>query len=77
MIFSLIIAYYIDYEVFKGIVLASFYDGSILNEIAKNINPFSKLNSNDMTAGLFIYKITISYLIYQFIISIRQNTRRK
>ncbi len=48
-----------------------------LNEIIKNINIFAKINSNDMTIGFFMYKIALSYLIYQFIISVRQNTRRK
>jgi len=46
-------------------------------ELFKQINPFSKLSSNDMTEIDFIAKVIIAYLIYQFVISIRQNTRRK
>ena len=43
-----------------------------------NLNPFSIMTGKEtLTIGIFIYKIIIAYLIYQFIISIRQNTRRK
>lgn len=49
-----------------------------LNVIADKINPFSIMTSKDpITFGLLIFKIIIAYLIYQFIVSIRQNTRRK
>jgi len=45
---------------------------------AKVINPFSLMNNSDYINGiLLIIKIIIAYLIYQLIISIRQNTRRK
>jgi uncharacterized protein YjbI with pentapeptide repeats len=46
--------------------------------ISNNINPFSIMTSLDEISffGL-IFKVVIAYLIYQFIISIRQNTRRK
>ncbi|MBU0631209.1 pentapeptide repeat-containing protein [bacterium] len=48
------------------------------NSLAKNLNPFStKPSEGDVTFSFIIYKVIISYLIYQFIISIRQNTRRK
>lgn len=51
---------------------------NLLNEIADLINPFSIMTSKDpITFGLLIFKIIIAYLIYQFIVSIRQNTRRK
>jgi hypothetical protein len=51
---------------------------NLLNEIADLINPFSIMTSKDpMTFGLLLFKITIAYLIYQFIVSVRQNTRRK
>ncbi|PUE66066.1 hypothetical protein [Arcobacter caeni] len=66
-------------------------NGMIFNSnilFKENINfeytTFEKLaifkNSNfekELTFGILIYKITIAYLIYQLIISIRQNTRRK
>jgi hypothetical protein len=49
-----------------------------LDSISNNINPFSVMNSwDDITFSELIYKIIIGYLIYQFIVSIRQNTRRK
>jgi hypothetical protein len=49
-----------------------------LDNIANHINPFSIMNSWDnLSFGELIFKITIAYLIYQLIISIRQNTRRK
>ncbi len=45
---------------------------------AKAINPFSVMNDSDNINGVqLVFKITIAYLIYQLIISIRQNTRRK
>lgn len=46
--------------------------------IADKINPFSIMTSIDcITFGLLLFKVTIAYLIYQFIVSVRQNTRRK
>lgn len=49
-----------------------------LDIIAMNINPFSIMTSKEpITLGLLIFKITIAYVIYQFIVSVRQNTRRK
>lgn len=49
-----------------------------LSLVAKNFNPFSIMTKGkDLTFSMLIYKSTIAYLIYQFIISIRQNTRRK
>lgn len=49
-----------------------------LDYLTDKINPFSIMTSKDtMTFGLLLFKITIAYLIYQFIVSVRQNTRRK
>ena len=49
-----------------------------LSCLADKINPFSIMTSKDpITFGLLMFKITIAYLIYQFIVSVRQNTRRK
>lgn len=49
-----------------------------LNNIANLINPFSiMIGKETLTFGLLIYKLIIAYLIYQFIVSVRQNTRRK
>lgn len=45
---------------------------------SNNFNPFSIMTGKEsLTFGTLIYKAIIAYLIYQFIISIRQNTRRK
>lgn len=49
-----------------------------LKYFSTNLNPFSIMHDNDpLTFFTFIYKITITYLIYQFVVSIRQNTRRQ
>lgn len=54
------------------------YIDNNLQEFSNMINPFSIMTGNDeLTFGTLIYKIIIGYLIYQLIISIRQNTRRK
>lgn len=45
---------------------------------SNSLNPFSIMTGNEKLTFLgLIYKIAIAYLIYQLIISIRQNTRRK
>lgn len=49
-----------------------------LNSFSNNINPFSIMTEfSELTFLTLVYKVTIAYLIYQLIISIRQNTRRK
>lgn len=56
-----------------------------LTNFSNNINPFSIIidgNDNNKIAKqidflTLIYKIVIAYLIYQLIVSVRQNTRRK
>lgn len=46
--------------------------------VSNSFNPFSIMTGKDsLNIITLIYKIVIAYLIYQFIISIRQNTRRK
>ncbi|WP_294933042.1 pentapeptide repeat-containing protein [Sulfurimonas sp.] len=46
--------------------------------VANSFNPFSIMTGKEsLTFSTLIYKSIIAYLIYQFIISIRQNTRRK
>lgn len=62
---------YIDIDTLFNII-----DNGFFNDIFNNLNPFSKIKEN-MTLGLLAYKITMAYLIYQFVISVRQNTRRK
>jgi len=67
---------------FFTLLMGSFYIG-YTNDIqfilfAYNINPFSIMTSSDILTGIaLLFKITIAYLIYQLIVSIRQNTRRK
>ena len=49
-----------------------------LDNKKKKINPFSIMTElSNIDFVTFVYKIIIAYLIYQLIISIRQNTRRK
>ena len=50
----------------------------LLEMPAKAINPFSLMDSTYEINGLeLMFKVVIAYLIYQLIISVRQNTRRK
>ncbi|WP_294964960.1 pentapeptide repeat-containing protein [Sulfurimonas sp.] len=70
-LFAISLFYFINIWKFINIISLS-----LVNEIAKNIYPFSKIET-DMTFGLLLFKITMAYLIYQFIVSVRQNTRRK
>ncbi|WP_108061914.1 pentapeptide repeat-containing protein [Poseidonibacter lekithochrous] len=49
-----------------------------LSIVSNNINPFSIITQEGKLGfAELIYRISIAYLIYQLIISIRQNTRRK
>lgn len=50
----------------------------LLTLFAKVVNPTTVLKSNDPINGIqLLFKIIIAYLIYQLVVSIRQNTRRK
>lgn len=61
-----------------NLIISSFLSYVTLTTVADKINPFSIMTSKDpITFGLLLFKITIAYLIYQFIVSVRQNTRRK
>ncbi len=54
------------------------HDIHYLSYFANNLNPFSVMkNSDSITIVALVFKITLGYLYYQLIISIRQNTRRK
>jgi len=49
-----------------------------LTDLANVINPFSIMTKGDtLNLGMLIFKVIIAYLMYQFIVSVRQNTRRK
>lgn len=67
--------YYIGiYYIFYGF----FSQDWLLKCFSNKLNPFSIMTGNEeLTFSGLIYKIIIAYLIYQFIVSIRQNTRRK
>lgn len=68
--FYLVLCFYIFYSFFSKDVT--------LYNISNNINPFSIMTGwQELSFLTLIYKISIAFLIYQFIISIRQNTRRK
>ena len=87
LLFSIILSLYIlKYKrIINFIFLGFFYfvyafltNDYALECFSTNINPFSIMrDDSELTFSLFIYKITIAYLIYQLIISVRQNTRRK
>lgn len=55
------------------------YTNDIYFSIFSNlINPFSIMTKGEsLTLGILCFKVIIGYLIYQLIVSIRQNTRRK
>ncbi|MFY4759689.1 pentapeptide repeat-containing protein [Aliarcobacter butzleri] len=62
------------YYIFYGF----FSQDWLLKCFSNKLNPFSIMRGDEpITLGTLIYKIIIAYLIYQLIISIRQNTRRK
>lgn len=62
------------YYIFYGF----FSQDWLLKCFSNKLNPFSIMTGNEeLTFSGLIYKIIIAYLIYQLIISIRQNTRRK
>lgn len=53
-------------------------DDFTLSLVSNNINPFSIITEKGtLSLDELIYRVTTAYLLYQFVISIRQNTRRK
>lgn len=70
--------YYIICSLVYYILYSIFTKDFALNIFSNTINPFSIMTGKEeLTFGILLYKITIAYLIYQLIVSIRQNTRRK
>lgn len=60
------------------ILYAYLTNDSYLKHFSNSLNPFSIMTGKEKLSFLgLIYKTTIAYLIYQLIVSIRQNTRRK
>jgi len=72
--FSIMITFSSIYYLLYGFTSKDFY----LKTFSNNLNPFSIMTElSKLDFSTLIYKITIAYLIYQLIVSIRQNTRRK
>ena len=70
--------FYLNIILVGNLLMPAFISYITFTTIADKVNPFSIMTSKDpITFGLLLFKITIAYLIYQFIISVRQNTRRK
>jgi hypothetical protein len=71
---AIILSSIISYFIYSN----TYIEDSSLKLFSNLINPFSIMTGKDeLSFGILLYKITIAYLIYQLIISIRQNTRRK
>ena len=72
IILAVLIYFFIDFR-----TLYSIDPMKLLTDISQNINMFSIFKGKSIGFGEFIYKVIMGYLIYQLIISVRQNTRRK
>lgn len=89
LVFSIIVAsniylsnskrvYYLLSIVIYYLIYSILTQDWLLECFSNKLNPFSIMTGNEeLTFSALIYKIIIAYLIYQFIVSIRQNTRRK
>lgn len=65
-------------SVLNYVVYSVISNDYLLVPVSNNFNPFSIMTEKGkLNIITLIYKITIAYLIYQFVISIRQNTKRK
>ncbi|MFY9081345.1 pentapeptide repeat-containing protein, partial [Aliarcobacter butzleri] len=70
--------YYLIFIAIYFFIYLIFTEDLYLKCFSKTLNPFSLMQANDPINGIqLFFKIIIAYLIYQLIISIRQNTRRK
>ena len=77
IVFKYLYVFIVQFGVFI-ITNKDFHLITSLNEIADKINPFSIMSSwDEISIDLLLFKVIVAYLIYQLIISIRQNTRRK
>lgn len=74
LLFAILISVYVYFNsgTWLKLVSTTFY-----SDVVKNMYIFSNLNSENITLGSLLYKVILSYLMYQFIVSVRQNTRRK
>jgi len=60
------------------LIYGSFTTDFSLTDFANVINPFSIMTRGEtLNLSMLIFKVIIAYLIYQFVVSVRQNTRRK
>jgi hypothetical protein len=67
----------LGHGVLDMLVYTTFNYQEVLNSMANSINPFSLISVENLSFSTLIFKGTILYFIYQFIVSIRQNTRKK
>lgn len=68
----------IVYKLLSIIIIYFIAIGVNLEEFSNNLNPFSIITEKgNLSFHELLYRITIAYLLYQLVISIRQNTRRK
>ncbi|MDX4068681.1 pentapeptide repeat-containing protein [Aliarcobacter skirrowii] len=71
-------AYYLISIFIYYFIYSIFTQDWLLKCFSNKLNPFSIMTGNEeLIFSALIYKIIIAYLIYQFIVSIRRNTRRK
>jgi len=59
-----------------SVLIIFFFSPITLNSLVNTINSFSHFG-NKITFSVLLYKISLAYLFYQFVVSLRQNTRRK
>ena len=77
LISYLVVSIKTTYGMFETI-LYNFFNYDVLDKMANIINPFSIMTKGEpLTFTMLIFKSIIVYLLYQFVVSIRQNTRRK
>jgi len=70
--------YYFLFWIFTTFIYIHLTKDYTLSIVSNNMNPFSIITEKgELNFHELLYRITIAYLMYQFIISIRQNTRRK
>lgn len=68
----------ISITLFIYVFYVSFFPDFNIEIFTKMVNPFSIMSGKEQLNSLaLLYKIVMGYLIYQLIISVRQNTRRK
>ncbi len=70
--------YYFLFWIFITFLYVYLTKDFTLSIVSNNINPFSIITEKgELNFHELLYRVTIAYLMYQFVVSIRQNTRRK